>query len=75
MTDLYANVTETSLYVIALVVYILPLTVAFVRDHRHWRAIGFLTIALGWTVVFWIFCMAWALMGQKEVKPNGKNDC
>lgn len=71
MTGLYANITETSVYVIALVIYIMPFVVAYVRDHRHWRAIGFLTITLGWTVVFWIACMAWALMGQKEVKAHG----
>lgn len=46
--------------------YMLPLIVAFARNHRNTPAIGLLTIFLGWTLIGWVGALIWATLHQPQ---------
>jgi hypothetical protein len=48
----------------AIIAYLFPLIVAILRGHRSYLAIGFVTLALGWTGFGWLFAMVWSLTGN-----------
>lgn len=47
-----------------IVLYLLPLLVAWRRRHRSLAAIGFVNIVLGWTLLGWLWAMIWSLTGN-----------
>ena len=42
------------------VVYLLPIQVAYLRQHRHLGSIVVITVLLGWTFIGWTVALAWA---------------
>lgn len=44
-----------------LVAYVLPSIVAVARQHRRVAAIVVVDLLLGWTVIGWVWAMAWSL--------------
>lgn len=75
MLEILPYINGLVIFGLAIMVYCLPTALAFFKSHKHRWAISFLSLILGWTVVFWVACMTWALMNQTEEKANGKNDC
>lgn len=64
---------------LSLVFYLLPLMIAFYRDHQKYTTIFLVNLLLGWTVVVWFICLIWALFGASRVKviseaPNKYED-
>lgn len=41
-------------------VYMLPVSIAYVRSHQNWIPIGILNIVFGWTLLGWVGTLAWA---------------
>lgn len=53
-----------ALYIIGL--YLVPAVVAIIRGHQSAMAITFVDIALGWTLIGWLWAMVWSLAGVKR---------
>lgn len=52
---------------IALIVfYFLPAIIAMIRGHSNTTAIVLLDLFLGWTVIVWLVCLVWAVIGAKQ---------
>lgn len=52
-----------------LAVYLIPTIIAFALGHASKWGIGVLNIVLGWSLVFWVVALIWALSnkGQNQV--------
>lgn len=46
---------------ISLVIYFVPVIVAYIRKHNNILPITILTIFLGWTFLGWLAALLWAL--------------
>ena len=46
---------------ISLIVYFIPVIVAYIRKHKNIFPIFLLTVFLGWTFVGWLASLLWAL--------------
>ena len=46
---------------IALVIYFIPVVVAYIRRHNNILSITILTIFLGWSFFGWLAALLWAL--------------
>ena len=49
------------LMVALMIVYLFPLVLALFRRHPKMPAIGIINIFLGWTLIGWVICLAWAV--------------
>lgn len=49
-----------------LAVYLIPTIIAFSRGHASKWGIGVLNIVLGWSLVFWIVALIWALSNKGQ---------
>ena len=47
---------------LCLAIYLLPLFIATVIDHKNRIAIGLLNLFLGWTGLGWLGALVWAVM-------------
>lgn len=47
-------------------VYFLPTLVAWWRRHHSSGAVFTLNLLLGWTFVFWVFALLWAMIGRTK---------
>lgn len=45
--------------------YMLPAMIASLRSHHNTMSIGIVNAFLGWTVLGWIVCLAWAASAKK----------
>lgn len=54
---------------ISLIVYFIPVMVAFVRKHKNIFAIAVLNVVLGWTFFGWLAALLWAL--NSDTSKNG----
>ncbi len=54
----------------ALLLYFLPVMVAYGRDHQNTAAIAALTMLLGWTFLGWCGALVWSLTA---VEPSGRS--
>lgn len=52
--------------VLALGIYLLPTSVAAVRQHRHLGAVFVLNLFLGWTLLGWVGALVWALTAHRD---------
>ena len=50
------------------IAYLTPVFIAVLRKHRFTTAIGFINLALGWTVVGWLAAIVWAV--NKDVRDG-----
>jgi hypothetical protein len=57
-----ANFWET--VIIAAVIYFLPTMIAVKREHLSKNAIIIVNVALGWTVLGWLWALLWANTGN-----------
>lgn len=64
--------TMAILLPILLAIYLIPLMVAFVRQHPNRWAIAAINIALGGTGIAWLGSLIWA-MGAVHKSPTGSN--
>lgn len=62
---LVATVFGPALAVAIGMFYALPSVVAYVRKHRNFLPIVVSNIALGWSGLFWVVALIWALAYQK----------
>ena len=63
MTAFFAGMTGLTLVVFmvfSVVVYFLPLVIAFYRKHPQILAIGLLNLFGGWTVLGWVGALVWS---------------
>lgn len=65
-------VTMTILMAVLLAIYLIPLIVAFVRQHPNRWAIAAINIALGGTGIAWLGSLVWA-MGAVHKSPTGSD--
>lgn len=61
------NPNDALVLLIALALYLLPTIVAQARRHRSTGAIFALNLLLGWTFLFWVLALVWALAYQPRV--------
>ncbi len=54
-----------------LVIYLLPLLLAWSMGCPHFKRIVVLDIALGWSVIGWLAALAWAIMEGNGGTFNG----
>jgi Superinfection immunity protein len=48
-------------------VYLLPLIIAIARRHRRAGWLAALNLLLGWTAIFWVVSLVWAVLpGQRR---------
>ncbi len=50
---------------IYLAIYFIPTIVASGRDHEKEQSIFVINLFLGWTLLGWVICLAWAVGGGK----------
>jgi hypothetical protein len=62
-SDLIAPVNMV-LFVIAALVYLLPIGLALYRDCRSSAWIALVNVFLGWTILGWFAAMGWAAAGK-----------
>lgn len=67
LLGLEATLNLVVFFVIAVPIYTAPSLIAFQRKHKYKVALLALNILLGWTFIFWVFSLVWALMAEKEV--------
>lgn len=57
-------------FLVGLIVYFMPTTVAFVRKHKNVYAIAILNTVLGWTFFGWLAALLWGLNGDVQKQEN-----
>jgi hypothetical protein len=55
----------------SLFVYFLPSIVAFARNHVQAAPIFVINLFLGWTLIGWVGCLAWAVGPNIRRRGNG----
>lgn len=53
-------------FLFILAVYLIPTIIAFARGHASKWGIGVLNIVLGWSLVFWVVALIWALSNKGQ---------
>lgn len=54
--------------ILCLAIYFLPSIVAVVRDHKNTTGIALLNLLLGWTLLFWVGALVWAVLDGQKAK-------
>ena len=44
--------------------YVLPIIIAISRKHRNVASLAIVCLLLGWTIIGWVACLAWAFTDQ-----------
>lgn len=47
-------------------IYCLPMIIAQMREHHQRNSIAIINFFLGWTVLAWILCLAWAVSAVRR---------
>ena len=58
-----------SLFLLFWAAYFVPSIVAYRRGHAQLPLIIAVNLLFGWTVLGWIACLVWSLMGAEAPKP------
>lgn len=61
---------NVALIAVVLIVYLLPIGIAFERRHRNRNAIAIADVLLGWTVIGWIAVLIWSFTANVEPRPR-----
>ena len=48
----------------SLLLYFLPVSIAFVRGHESRWGIFLMTLFLGWTMLFWMWAIIWSVSAK-----------
>ena len=56
------------LVIVSIVVYFIPTVVAIYRNVKNLVPIALLNLLLGFTYVFWVGALIWAIMDKQKVK-------
>lgn len=51
---------------ICVFIYLMPTFIATKNNHRNKNPITIINIFLGWTGLFWVICLAWAYMEDRD---------
>ena len=64
--------TATGAAVVAacVAIYLAPVLIARARRHRNFVPILIITLFFGWTLAFWVLCLAWAFSANVERHPQ-----
>lgn len=54
--------------IICVALYFLPSIIAVVRDHKNLMGIALLNLFLGWTLLFWVGALVWAVLDGQKAK-------
>ncbi|MEN8613689.1 superinfection immunity protein [Dehalogenimonas sp. THU2] len=57
----FASIFGIISFIISLVIYFLPTTIAIARKRRNTGAIFLLNLLLGWTFIGWVVALVWAV--------------
>ena len=60
------SLAATLVLLFILAVYLTPTIIAFARGHASKWGIGVLNIVLGWSLVFWVVALIWALSNKGQ---------
>jgi len=66
---LKADITN---WLIVFCIYLVPTVVAFLRRCKSGMGIFALNILLGWTFLFWVVSLCWALVGEPVKKERAE---
>jgi len=55
---------------LTLIVYLIPVFIAFYRKLEKRILLTFINILLGWTFIVWIACIVWAILGKTTGKGH-----
>ena len=50
-------------FLLALLFYFAPALIAYIKKHKHRETISVLNLLFGWTLVGWVLCLVWSLLG------------
>ncbi len=62
-------ITMTWLFV-SLILYFVPIIVAYVRKHNNILAISLLNVILGWTFAGWLAALLWSLNSDTKQEED-----
>jgi hypothetical protein len=48
------------------ILYLMPTIIAGIRGNRYAAVILIINLTLGWTVLFWLFCLAWSFWPEEN---------
>ena len=67
----FGKAVSLSFFIVAPILYFLPIIEASLRKHRSLTSIGLVNLLLGWTLIGWVAAIAWACSGGgKEEQSN-----
>jgi len=70
MNEVLAVILWYGIYVVLNLAYGVPMIVAAKRSHPQVDPIAIVNMLLGWTVIAWIVCLAWAVSTpQRTINP------
>jgi hypothetical protein len=61
-----ASMTVWAVYLIAALVYCMPMIIAFTRDVKYKWPLYFGNLLLGFTGIGWAYCLFYSIFGDKE---------
>lgn len=59
--EFFYSITNPTLLWVFAILYFVPSVIGFVRKHSSRFGILVLNLFLGWTFIFWVVSLAWAL--------------
>ena len=61
------------LILLLLLIYILPISLAYKNKIRNRHSLYVVNIFLGWTLIGWVVCLAWSVSSSREDAPSGSS--
>ncbi len=57
---------ELFIFAVVAAVYLIPLIIAYKRDHEYVALIALINIFFGWTAIGWVGTLIWAIVGTTK---------
>jgi len=57
-------------FIIYFILYMIPGGIARLVNHKKRNSIVVINLFLGWTVIGWVICLAWAVSGNTEPRKK-----
>ena len=64
------EIADRIFLVVGAIIYFVPTVIAWWMHAKSTRAIFYVNLVFGWTIVGWIVAMMWALAERNEVPTN-----
>ena len=62
-----------AMFIISILIYFLPSTLAYRKQHSNKTAILILNLFLGWTLIGWVGALVWAVSTNEETKNSNNS--